>query len=93
MLNRFINKSLLIQHSKQLRYYSSRTESSSTTGNEPDPQLGGYPQFIPLSAQEKNPYGTYWDKQGRFNFGETVSLCLQLSLSTYLSMNKNIIAS
>ncbi|TIA72275.1 hypothetical protein E3P89_02041 [Wallemia ichthyophaga] len=58
-----------INISNSVRCYATR-QSSATTGDEPDPQLGGYPQFVPQKAQEKNPYNKYWDQQGRTNFGD-----------------------
>ena len=63
--------------SRVVRTYVSRP-SSATTGDEPDPQLGGYPQFVPQKAQERNPYSKYWDQQGRTNFGETVGVLMMV---------------
>lgn len=62
-----------ISKSLSVRTYATRP-SSTTTGDEVDPQLGGYPQFVPQKAIERNPYNKYWDQQGRANFGDTVGL-------------------
>ncbi|WVQ81755.1 hypothetical protein IAT38_003880 [Cryptococcus sp. DSM 104549] len=38
-------------------------------GEEPDPQLNGYPQLPWEDAQTRQPFG-WWDMQGRRNYGE-----------------------
>ncbi|KAI4123584.1 MAG: hypothetical protein LQ338_005202 [Usnochroma carphineum] len=38
----------------------------------PNQQNGGYPNPPPLKRQFRDPYGDWWDKQERRNFGETV---------------------
>jgi NADH dehydrogenase (ubiquinone) 1 beta subcomplex subunit 8 len=40
-------------------------------GEAADPQLGGYPQLLGSSTQERSPFG-WWDTQYRRNYGETV---------------------
>ncbi|EIM20498.1 hypothetical protein WALSEDRAFT_39936 [Wallemia mellicola CBS 633.66] len=60
-----------ISKSLSVRTYATRP-SSATTGDEVDPQLGGYPQFVPQKAIERSPFNKYWDQQGRANFGDTL---------------------
>jgi len=41
--------------------------------NSEDPGMnGGYPQLPPIKRQHRDPYGDWWDKQDRRNFGEPV---------------------
>jgi len=38
-----------------------------------DPDMnGGYPRLPPIKRQHRDPYGDWWDKQDRRNFGEPV---------------------
>jgi NADH dehydrogenase (ubiquinone) 1 beta subcomplex subunit 8 len=53
---------------------SSHRHASTTIEIDPnvtDPGMnGGYPQLAPIKRQHRDPYGDWWDKQERRNFGE-----------------------
>lgn len=52
------------------RYASAQVE---VDPNVTDPGMnGGYPQLAPIKRQHRDPYGDWWDKQDRRNFGEPV---------------------
>lgn len=48
-------------------------EEEANDPNVTDPGMnGGYPMFPAIKRQHRDPYGDWWDKQDRRNFGEPV---------------------
>ncbi|KAJ1663939.1 hypothetical protein EV178_004561 [Coemansia sp. RSA 1646] len=52
------------------RMYSSQYKSKEYV--DPDPQIGDYPNLPQRFAEDRSPYGKYWDRQMRRNFGEPI---------------------
>ncbi|KAJ1732974.1 hypothetical protein LPJ72_003118 [Coemansia sp. Benny D160-2] len=52
------------------RMYSSHNKQEYYV--DPDPQIGDYPNLPQKFAEDRSPYGKYWDRQMRRNFGEPI---------------------